>query len=71
MSELSPAKLELLKRAIDVQERMLDGCTEIFSGLRQSSDPEVVSVCGDAIAAINHSRDILEAMINRLDATTH
>lgn len=69
MSELSPEKIQLLKSAVDIQERMLDGCALIFSGLRLSTDPEVAPHCDEAIAAIRNNRDILYAMIDRLDHT--
>lgn len=71
MTELSPAKIELLKSAVDIQERMLDGCALIFKGLRMSTDPEVAPHCDEAIAAINQSREILYAMIDKLDVTLH
>jgi hypothetical protein len=71
VTELSPARQELLKQALDIQERMLDGCTMIFSGLRSSSDPEAVFVSEQALEALNATRDILEAMIDGLNATHH
>lgn len=71
MSELSPARVELLKQVVDCQERMLDGASLVFKGLRQSSDPEVSSVSGVCFDAIQTHRAVLEALIDGLDATRH
>jgi hypothetical protein len=71
VTELSPARQALLEQAIDVQERLLDGCTKIFSGLRQSSDPEVVLVSEEALKHLQNAHYILDAMIDGLNATYH
>lgn len=71
MSELSPARKELLKQVVDVQERSLAGCALIFSGLRKSSDPEVSGVAEIAFDAITNTQLVLEAMINGLNETRH
>lgn len=71
MTELSPARQELLKQALDIQERMLDGCTMIFEELSNASDPDVTFVAVEALDALNRTRDILEAMIDGLNATHH
>jgi hypothetical protein len=71
MTEIRDDKLELLKQAIDVQERMLDGCLLIFKGFRQSSDPEVVLASETAAEALENTHDVLEALIDRLDKTIH
>jgi hypothetical protein len=69
--ELSPAKQELLKIALAVYERTLDGCTEVFRGLSDHHDPEVSSVCHEVIGLIERNRDALEAMIAGLHETKH
>jgi hypothetical protein len=71
MNELSPARQALLARALDVQERMLAGCGVVFSEFRQSSDPDVVFTSERALEALKNARDILEAMIDGLNATYH
>jgi hypothetical protein len=71
VTELSPARQALLARALDVQERILDGCELIFTGFGESSDPEVASASAEALRSIKNSRDILEAMIDGLNATYH
>lgn len=71
MSELSPARQELLKQALDVQERMLDGCTQVFRGLSRYPDAEVSSVCEEVLGLITHNRLVLEAMVDGLNATRH
>lgn len=68
---LSPERQNLLLDTVNVQERMLDGCEAIFSGLRQSSDPEVVSVSEVALAAIQKNRALIDAMIEGLTCTKH
>jgi hypothetical protein len=68
---LSPARQELLKNALDIQERMLDGCILIFEELSNASDPDVAFVAEEALEALNRNRDILEAMIDGLNATHH
>ena len=70
-SSLSPEKLKLLKQAIDIQERMLDGVTQVFRGLNHHHDAEVSSVSKDCVEAITGSREILEALIDALDQTKH
>lgn len=71
MSDLSPARQELLKNIVTIQERMLQGVTQIFSGLRQSSDPEVVLVSDEALKALEDNREVMDAMIDSLNATHH
>lgn len=68
---LSPARQELLKSIVTIQEQMLHGVTKIISGLRQSSDPEVVFVCEQAHEALEHNRAVMDAMIDGLNATQH
>jgi hypothetical protein len=70
-AELSPARIELLKRAIDVQERMLNGCKQVFRGLMDHHDPEVSDVSWQCLEAIKRNQDVLEAMIDGLNATHH
>jgi hypothetical protein len=50
---------------------MLQGVTQIFSSLRKSSDPEVVLVSEQALEALEHNRDIMDALIDGLNATHH
>lgn len=71
MNEVTPAQLKLLRQAIDVQERMLNGVEEIFRGLRHHDDAEVSSVSGDALKFITHNRDVLESLIDAADQTKH
>jgi hypothetical protein len=71
VTELSPERQKLLTDIVSTQERMLNGVIQIFSGMRASSDPEVVEVSAEALAAIEKARDLMYAMINSLDATKH
>lgn len=71
MSEMSPERQELLRQVMDVQERSLYGASLIFRGLSQSKDPEVSSVCLIAHAALLNTQAVLEAMVEKLTATTH
>lgn len=72
MSEtISPEKLQLLKQAIDIQERMLDGVTQVFRGLSHHNDAGVSSVANACLVSIEHNRDVLEALIDGLNATKH
>ena len=71
MIELSPERQALLMEAVNIQERMLTGCVEVFKGLRLSKDPEVAVYCDQALAALKKSQDQLEAMIDALNATKH
>jgi hypothetical protein len=71
LTELSPERQELLKQVVDVQERSLTGCALIFSGLRQSSDPEVVAVSEVAYAALQNTQAVLDALIDGLHQTRH
>lgn len=72
MSEpLSPAKQNLLLDIVDAQDRMLDGVSQIFSGLRQSSDPEVSDISAVAFKALRHNKLTIIAMTERLSATLH
>lgn len=71
MAEVTPERLELLKQAIDIQERMLDGVSQVFRGLSHHHDAEVSSVCTDCLSSIEHNRDVLEALIDGLTATKH
>lgn len=72
MSEpLSAAKQNLLLDVVDAQDRMLDGMALIFSGLRQSSDPEVSSISAVALKAIRRSQLTVIAMTEKLNATLH
>lgn len=66
---LSPAKQHLLLDIVNIQDKMLDAIEQIFSGLRQSSDAEVVSISEEAIAAIRQNQRIAIAMTERLTAT--
>ena len=68
---LSPARIELLKQAVDTQERMLNGCEQVFRGLSHHPDAEVSSVCGDCLGLLATYRDTLEAMIDGLHETRH
>lgn len=68
---LSPARIELLKIAVDTQERMLTGCSLIFSGLRQHPDADVSGASQAAYDAIENHRAVLEALIDGLHATRH
>jgi hypothetical protein len=68
---LSPARQELLKNALDIQERMLDGCVTVLSVLTEHSDSEVSYASREALKSINRNRDILYAMIDGLNATHH
>jgi hypothetical protein len=69
--DLSPARQQLLANALDIQDRMLNGCELIFRGLSGHHDPEVSSVSGEALRLITYNRDVLEAMIDALNATLH
>lgn len=69
--ELSPERQALLKRVVDAQDQMLKGCTLIFSGLRKSSDPQVVAVSEEALGHLQNTRDLIDAMIDALTATRH
>jgi hypothetical protein len=71
LTELSPARIELLKQAVDTQERMLNGVELVFRGLSHHPDAEVSSVSGVCLKLITEHRDILEAMIDGLHATRH
>jgi hypothetical protein len=71
MSEMSPERQELLKRVVDAQEKMLKGCALIFSGLRSSSDPQVVAASEEALGHLQNMRDLIDAMIDALTATKH
>jgi hypothetical protein len=71
VSELSPARQELLKHVITIQERMLDGVTEVFRGLSHHHDAGVSSVCEEVLGLIKNNRDVIEAMIDGLNATHH
>lgn len=71
MTELSPARQELLKQVVDIQERALSGCILIFRGLRQSQDPEVSSVCEEALKHLINGTAVIEAMIDGLNSTKH
>lgn len=71
MSELSPEKINLLKQAVNAQERMLQGCTLVFRGLSDHHDPEVSSVAQECFAAIEHHQLVLEALVDALVETKH
>lgn len=71
MTEIDPVRLKLLQDVIDIQERSLAGATMIFSGLRKSSDPEVVSISEVAFNALSNTQLVLEALIDGLTATKH
>jgi hypothetical protein len=71
MSELSPERQELLKSALDIQARMLDGVTRVFQGLSTHRDEDVSFVSKEVLGYIQHNRDILDAMIDSLTATQH
>lgn len=70
-TEISIKHLQLLKHTIDVQDRMLDGCLAIFSGLTCSEVPEVVSISEQALQAIKDNRLVLEALIDGINQTRH
>jgi len=69
--ELSPARQALLKSVVDIQERMLNGCIQIFLGLSNSKDPEVSGACTVALEHLETAHDTIEAMIDGLNATQH
>jgi hypothetical protein len=71
MIDLSPERQALLQQVVDIQERSLYGASMIFKGLRQSSDPEVSQVSGVAFEALVNTQLVLEALIDRLNATQH
>lgn len=73
MTELSPEKIELLKQAVDVQARMLAGCTMTFSAISElpDQDPMVTACCDEALQAIRISRLTLDALIERIGSTIH
>jgi hypothetical protein len=71
LSELSPARIELLKKALDCEERMLDGCEQFFRGLSHHPDAEVSSVCREVLRLLKNNRDTLEAMVDGLNETFH
>jgi hypothetical protein len=71
MIDLSPVRQQLLSDALDVQERMLQGVTLIFRGLSDHNDPEVSSVSRVALKLLTETQEILEAMIDGLNATRH
>jgi hypothetical protein len=69
--ELSPTRQALLANVVDVQERMLDGVTEVFRGLSHHHDAGVSSVCEEVLGLIKNNRDVIEAMIDGLNETKH
>lgn len=69
--DLSPARQKLLSDVVDIQERMLSCVRQIFSGLSQSSDPEVVLISEEALNHLTRGQDTLEAMIDGLNETKH
>jgi hypothetical protein len=73
MSEelISPKMLGLLKMAVNIQERMLDGCLTVFEAFTEAPDNDVVETSRAAIAAINKNRELLDAMIDGLNVTHH
>jgi hypothetical protein len=71
MSELSPARIELLKQVVDTQERILNGTELVFRGLSHHPDAEVSSVSGVCLRLIAEHLDVIEAMIDGLHETRH
>ena len=71
VSEITPEKLKLLKQAIDIQERMLDGVTQVFRGLSHHHDAGVSSVAESCIRLIGYNRDVIEALVDGLNQTKH
>lgn len=71
MKELSPERQALLGRVVDIQERELNAVIEVFSGLRGSSDPEVVSICDEVLKSLKHNADLIDAMVEALNHTKH
>lgn len=71
MSELSPERQQLLKQALDIQERMLEACVEVFRGLSHHPDAEVSSVSEYCLTTIEENRAVLDALIDGLTATKH
>jgi hypothetical protein len=68
---ITPKALGLLKMAVNIQERMLDGALLIFEGFEKSTDTEVSLVSRMAIDTINQNREMLDAMIDGLNVTHH
>ena len=70
-TELSAERQELLKNVVAIQERMLNGVTQVFHGLKGSSDPEVVVISEEALRHLKAAADTLEAMIDGINETKH
>jgi hypothetical protein len=70
-TDLSPEKIELLKSIVNVQEKQLDGCTMIFRGLSDHSDPEVSCVSRVSVKHLYESALVIDALIDKLTATIH
>jgi hypothetical protein len=68
---LSPERQKRLTDIVTIQERMIGGVIQIFSGMRASSDPEVVEVSAEALDAIEKARDVMNSMIDSLNSTKH
>lgn len=68
---ISPEKLSLLKRVVNLQELQLNACTAIFGGLSDHSDPEVSHVSRVSFEALKDTALVIDAMIDALTATHH
>jgi hypothetical protein len=72
-TEISPDKQELMRQAIDIMERMLDGCVMIFNEIKEHSQAPIgiKSAAESASDAITRGRLVLDAVIDSTHATKH
>jgi hypothetical protein len=68
---MSPARIELLKNAVDTQEKMLNGVELVFRGLSHHPDAEVSSVSEVVLGLLKQHHETIDAMVEGLTATKH
>lgn len=68
---LSPARIDLLKSAVDRQEQMLNACKVVFAELTEHPDSTVAEIATVCLKHLKRSHEVLEAMIDGLNATRH